>query len=277
MVKMSRLAIGLSFLLSTAAVSTQANAQADVLKPADAPQLQSDEPVATLYGQSFTLDMTDLQGLYGDRAGAVWSEISNRIPEALPGVFDGSNQKDMSGVLATTGQMAPSYKSLYECTVYDLAEKLVADGYLSALATNDAQLEFVNETVSTWDTERQVDYAYAEVDSWFRNNTWQANVEAYNERRSEDQPLLRPFMFVHPNKVYETSRALFALDLMIRNSPEVEQAGLTEHGVMPQSTPTCFQDAETSSGEREVSEDHKASQWEVIRRAEENGAGSLEP
>lgn len=264
---MKHVALGLTLMANAAALGV-ASAHADVLKPGDAPQLESNEPVATLYGQNFTLDLNDLTALYGDRAGAVWSEISSRTPEALPGVFDGSNQKDMEGVLATTGQMMPSYKNLYECTVYNLAERLVAEGYLSAMATNDAQLEFVNETVSGWDSERQVDYAYAEVDGWFRTNSWQGNIDAYNERRG-DGPLLRPFMFVHPNKVYETSRALFALDLLIRKSPEVQSAGLANHGVQQPTMPKCFEEIETGAGDANVSEDHEASQWEIIRRAEE--------
>lgn len=244
----------------------------DFLDPdQEKPKLESDQTVATLYGQDFTVDLNYLQELYGKDSLKLWQDASAQIPKVFPDIFDGSVKQDMQQVLAALGWAKNSYRNLYECSSHKLATEIVTGGQIDLVASTDGQLEFMNENVKNKTTFQQARYVYSIINTWFDEGSWQNHVDAYNAEH-KDNPV-SVYAFVLPSDFYRSSRAVYILDSLVRRSLEVEKAGLSGYGDVPREAPECLQTIEAEEFTKNPilvpDEDWKASQEEIIRKNEE--------
>lgn len=219
------LVAGLALFFLSALFAVNAVAQKDVI---------------TLYGQSFTID-TQAVNIPGEPY--QWRDTAYLIPQIFPGILEGEERRSIPEILETLGSASVKYQhELYGCSIYKLAQKMEENGQIDAafMVNEDGDYKFETVPKALWNGTRQerIDNLYGEIGYWFARNTWQEKVTTYNKLRGQN--VLRPIAFLHPYQLYQYSRALYNLDVVVRQSPEVQAAGLQDHGVVKPTTPDCF-------------------------------------
>ena len=243
----------------------------DVLDPdAEKPALSSDVTSATIYGQKFSLDLSSLKEFYGDETGKIWSEASAQIPKVFPKIFQYKEPKPMAEILGSFGWAKNNYRNLYECTARKLADHIVKNEQTIVVANSSEQAEFMRENVLTKSHGTQVDYVYASLNEYFDDGTWDKRLEVYNAENPENT--LSVYKFVHPFDLFKSSRAVYVLDLLLRQSPEVQAEGLSAYGSLPRETPECLKDYVEDPQEMpifDIDEDWIGSREIIMRREDD--------
>lgn len=209
----------------------------------------SSQKTVTLYGQKITIDPTKVD-IPGEPY--QWRDTAYLIPEILPGILENKDKRSLQQLLATLGQWTNKYQyNLYQCSLYNLAQSLEDQGMVDAAYVVKDEKGFsiqpVPERVSTGTRQERVDLLFGALGYWIARNEWAEYVKFYNSAVKEKS--LSVSAFDIPARMYKYSRALYNLDYVVRQSPEVEAQDLQGYGVLGVVTPECMENLESPSGQ----------------------------
>ncbi len=207
---------------------------------------QNAEPsTVTLYGQTFTIDTAKIDKLNGDDVPYKWRDTAYLVRNVLPGMLDGATVLPVEDVLSAISDAAAKQRyDVYECSIYNLAQRMEKDGQLDALFLERQDngsyvMGDIPERLVKGTSQDRIDWIYGGIGYWIARDTWRDQVDDYNAYRTDKS--LSPFAFENPAQLYKEWLALFNLETVVRASPQVQDAGLGTYGTVPAWTPDCMQ------------------------------------
>lgn len=161
------------------------------------------------------------------------------LQSALPSMFGGAEQ-DIKTVLEGLGSAVDAQRSAYEGGLTDLAQSLDQGGYLAAMFMRpdadgylaiDPEDSTYKEMLEGPEANREA-YINGEVNSWLEDGSWKDKVDTYNSVKLDGMPELDGAGIAALAQKHDSYEAVRKLDLAVRQSPEVQNAGLSDHGVV---------------------------------------------
>jgi len=179
-----------------------------------------------LYGQKFTIDTSLVQAQDGeDNIGLEWHEIGYFIPQILPNITNGKENKTGAEVI----EYISKYRDLYENLAYraqrTLAEQIEEAGHIEVTLANldpeinAAAFSLVREELAYGEKEERIMHIESFISDWFREGAlWEDAVAQYNEKKGQE--VLSHAAFRNPYGFYQYYVALSYLGTMVRHSPQ---------------------------------------------------------